>query len=757
MQPSPLSVDPLQWEALFFEVGTMGCVLVDPASLKFVRVNERFARMLGYTVDEVTKLTWSEVTHPEDRGSNRALIGEVLRGARPNFVVRKHYLHRYGHAVQADVEVRPLRDTRGEVALLVATVDDASDDVRRLEELVRERLHYLLLSNTSRALTRGRSKAELSSALVETIELTLGSMVKRVEVWERREVASSTEPADPAVGALRELLGPLLSAGSEAESVERKPVSASLSIDERAGSAQATLAAAGARRALGYSIRVETGSTVALLLGLAERESRPSLEVTFSTITEELAHSFRRCLLEDERYRIASEFALAVQALEASPVVLYRASFAPGFPITYLSANAERFGLDIEAIRSGEVGFLDLVHPEDRARVEDEAAAMFASEARGGVQRYRLRFSNGTVMDVEDAFRLTEPAEDGAQTVEGVMRNVTPHATAERALAESEAKYHQLFDLSPLPMWVFDAETLRFLEVNQAAIDHYGYSREEFLALRILDIHPPGDEARLLASVGSVPDTFDHAGVWQHQKRDGTLLWVEITSHALVFAGRAAELVLANDVTDRQRSKLLADDAIRNLERTLLGTVNAVAHMVEARDPYTAGHERRVAELSVAFGREMGLDEHRLEGLRIGGYVHDVGKIAVPAEILAKPTRLSKMEFEIIKAHAERGFAILEPISFPWPVAEMARQHHERMDGSGYPQGLRGEAILLEARILAVADVVESMASDRPYRAGLGLAAALEEIEKNRGRLYDPQVADACLRLFRSGSLQLPR
>ena len=177
--------------------------------------------------------------------------------------------------------------------------------------------------------------------------------------------------------------------------------------------------------------------------------------------------------------------------------------------------------------------------------------------------------------------------------------------------------------------------------------------------------------------------------------------------------------------------------------------VGTISKMVELRDPYTTGHERRVGDLASSIGASLGFDDERLDGLRIGGYLHDVGKIAMPSSILSKPGRLSDVERALIRAHAEIGFEILSGIEFPWPIAEMARQHHERIDGSGYPRGLRGEDTLLEARILAVADTVEAMTSHRPYRPAVGLALALYEIERGRGVLYDADVVDACLQLFR--------
>lgn len=196
-------------------------------------------------------------------------------------------------------------------------------------------------------------------------------------------------------------------------------------------------------------------------------------------------------------------------------------------------------------------------------------------------------------------------------------------------------------------------------------------------------------------------------------------------------------------------ARKLARESEQRLRRSLEATVEAIAATVETRDPYTAGHERRVSQLATAIAREMNLPPEQVEGIHFGGLIHDLGKLYVPAEILSKPGRLSPVEYELVKQHPQAGYGIVKAIEFPWPVARMVLEHHERLDGSGYPNRLNGDAILLEARILAVADVVESMSSHRPYRPALGPDAALEEIERNRGRLYDAAVVDACLRLFR--------
>jgi PAS domain S-box-containing protein/putative nucleotidyltransferase with HDIG domain len=208
----------------------------------------------------------------------------------------------------------------------------------------------------------------------------------------------------------------------------------------------------------------------------------------------------------------------------------------------------------------------------------------------------------------------------------------------------------------------------------------------------------------------------------------------------------------AGDITVALKSLRLEKEletSLAGVKKVLGETVEAIAYMSEMRDPYTAGHQRRVAKLASAVAREMGMTEEQIEGIRVSGFLHDVGKIVVPAEILSKPGRINEAELSLIRTHSSAGYEILKLLEFPWPVAKAVLQHHERRDGSGYPGGLTAEALSVEAEILAVADVVESMASRRPYREALGIDKALEEISQKKGPLYNPQVVDACLRLFR--------
>ena len=223
---------------------------------------------------------------------------------------------------------------------------------------------------------------------------------------------------------------------------------------------------------------------------------------------------------------------------------------------------------------------------------------------------------------------------------------------------------------------------------------------------------------------------------------------------------RTAELAKANeilqaDIAERMKVDEKLQHTLKSLRKAVSMTIQVLVAAVEARDPYTAGHQRRAANLARAIATEMGFPPEKVEGIRMAGYIHDIGKLSIPAEILSKPTKLSEIEFALIKEHSRSGYEILKNVESPWQLAEMVYQHHERMDGSGYPRKLRGNDIIIEARILAVADVVEAMASHRPYRPSLGIDLALAEIEKNRGIIYDDDVVGACVIMFREKGFKL--
>lgn len=334
-----------------------------------------------------------------------------------------------------------------------------------------------------------------------------------------------------------------------------------------------------------------------------------------------------------------------------------------------------------------------------------------------------------------------------------IYDDATARKEAEKAIEVSEKKYHGIFENAVEGIFRSAPEG-RFVSVNPAMAKIHGFISAEEMAAAITDIGRqlyvnPDDRKkyREILEAKGVVEGFEA----QVYRKDRSVIWTSTNARAgkddtgsiIYFEGTV------EDITLRKKAEEELKDTLQKLRATLGATVQAMAIIVETRDPYTAGHQKRVASLARAVAQEMGLSRNTVDGIRVAGLIHDIGKISVPAEILSKPTKLTDIEFNIIKVHSEAGYNILKDIDFPWPVADIVLQHHEKLDGSGYPKGLKDKEILIEAKILIVADVVEAMASHRPYRPAQGIEVALEEIEKNKGILYDSETVEACLSLFR--------
>ena len=337
------------------------------------------------------------------------------------------------------------------------------------------------------------------------------------------------------------------------------------------------------------------------------------------------------------------------------------------------------------------------------------------------------------------------------------VQDVTAQFEAQNALRVAEEQFRGLVEQAIAGIYIIQGG--RLVYVNQRCAEIFGYAKADALTgLDPLQLVAESDRAKTTEHMQRLRDgvvqrlTFEFSAL----RQDGTVVDIGLHGARATHRGRHAIIGLLQDISEKKRAEEQIARYIKQLEGAFMRTVEVATTLSEMRDPYTAGHEKRVAQIAVAIGAEMGYDAQQQEGLRVAGYLHDVGKITIPAEILSKPGRLSAIEFELIKGHPRASYDVLKDVEFPWPVAEVALQHHERMDGSGYPQGLKGEAILPETRIMSVADVIEAMASHRPYRAGLGIETALQEIVRGRGTAYDADVADACLRLFREKGYRIP-
>ena len=289
------------------------------------------------------------------------------------------------------------------------------------------------------------------------------------------------------------------------------------------------------------------------------------------------------------------------------------------------------------------------------------------------------------------------------------------------------------------------------IHVSPSLSNVLGYSKEEFLALtQKAGQYFSLNEKYPVPSEGSLNGDRTEPYEIQFPHKDGSPCWLEVTEFPMSDDNGSLTGVqcILHNITDKKKAELELQASVEKLRNALAGTIQAMALTVETRDAYTAGHQRRSANLARTIAQKMGLTEYEVDGIRMAGVIHDIGKISIPAEILSKPGALTDLEYSLIKTHPQAGYDILKGIDFQWPIAEIVLQHHERLDGSGYPHGIKGDKMLIEAKVLAVSDVVEAMTAHRPYRATLGIDAALEEISANKHTLYDAYVVNTTVGLF---------
>jgi len=359
---------------------------------------------------------------------------------------------------------------------------------------------------------------------------------------------------------------------------------------------------------------------------------------------------------------------------------------------------------------------------------------------------------DGTTVWTEVKFSFIRDENQQPVGILGVTRDIAERKQVEDALRENEARFRSYFEL-PLIGIAITSPAKGWLEGNDRLSAILGYSFQELQDMTWAELtHPEDLDADVEQFNRVLAGEIDGYMIDKRFiRKNGEIIWTSLAAGCVRKQDGTVDyfVALLEDITDRKMS-------LERMRKSLGATVNAIAVTVETRDPYTAGHQRRVADLARAIATEMNLSSDQIESIRMAATIHDLGKISVPAEILSKPTKLTEVEFSLIKTHVQSGYNILKDIEFPWPVARMVLEHHERIDGSGYPNGLKADHLLLESRILSVADVVEAMASYRPYRPGLGVDNALNEIAKNKGVHYDSEVVDACLRLFHEKNYRIP-
>jgi PAS domain S-box-containing protein len=388
-------------------------------------------------------------------------------------------------------------------------------------------------------------------------------------------------------------------------------------------------------------------------------------------------------------------------------------------------------------------------------RDHPEVPVVMVTGALSDIEAVELIHAGAKDYVLKDRLARLAPAVQRALSAEQGAR---ARKAAEKALRESEAKFRALVESTSDWIWELDEEGV-YTYASPQVHNLLGYSVEEVIGKTPFELMPPNEKEQDKAKFRAILAEKRHFRLLENAflHKDGWPVFLE-TSASPMFDAQGAFIGyrgIDRDVTERKEAEQDRQANAARLERLLLQTIEAIAATVETRDPYTAGHQRRVAALASAIASDMGLPEDKIHGLYLAASIHDLGKIRIPAEVLSKPGMLNTFEYELVKTHPQTGYDIIKDVQFPWPIAQMVLQHHERLDGTGYPQKLKAEQILFEAKILSVADVVEAMSSFRPYRPGLGLEAALDEITTKRGVLYDSAVVDSCVALFRENRFTL--
>jgi PAS domain S-box-containing protein len=425
--------------------------------------------------------------------------------------------------------------------------------------------------------------------------------------------------------------------------------------------------------------------------------------------------------------------------------------------VIYINPAVERIlGFKPEE-RIGASGF-DLVHPDDIKLLADAFNTLSRDTNSPVIQgEIHLRHKDGNWRTLE-AMGSNLVNNNIVEAIIVNYRDITGRKQMEQRLQESEKYFKEITENSSDIIIITDKNG--DIKYGSRSVERFtGYKPEEIFGRSAFAFIHPDDVERAMADYGKAILAVDSAipNAFRIVHKDGSERYFEGLGKNLLDNPVVAGFIMnVRDVTERKQTEeklLLTLDSLRKAVGT---TIQVLVTALEARDPYTAGHQSRVADLARAIATEMELPQDKIEGIRMAGSIHDIGKLSIPAEILSKPTPLTNIEFSLIKEHSRIGYEMLKDVESPWPLAQIVYQHHERMNGSGYPRNLKGDEIIIEARIMAVADVVEAMASHRPYRPGLGIEAALEEIEKNKGILYDDAVVDACLKLFQEKKYQLP-
>ncbi len=692
----------------YFELGLIGMAILTPEML-FINVNHYLCDMLGYSREEMLKKKWPDLTHPDDLDVNLNALTRVLSGKIDGYNLEKRLIHRNGDIIHVSIASKCTRNPDGTVIKLLSLVQNITER-KKTEESIREsELKYRTVVENAREMIW---QLDRDGNFVFFNKYAEELSLKISDDWKGKGFSPVIHPDD--LDRVKDIF-----------------------VDTMSGNINE------------YDVRILLGES-----NIAELKVQTLPIYTDGEITGTL--SFGRDITEENR----SERALKVSEER------YRSLLA-NIPIGVFRSTVEQDGsfLSVNPVLARMFGFenpekmIDTKVIDCYRNIEDRQRFIRSIKREGSISGFEIQFkrSDGSNFWGSLSSKAILDEEGSILYLDGILEDITERKSIQEALRESQEQYRRLLDHNPAAIVVHVDGVIVY--ANRASLDLVAAScPEDALGKKVFDfVHPDYraivlDRIKLCQKNGKFAEPIEE----KFLRLDGKSVDVEVTAIPIMYQGQPASQVVFWDVTDRKQAEDRIKSSLDELHRTLEGTVDALSSAVETRDPYTAGHQREVARFACVVAKEMNLSEEMIEGLRVASLLHDIGKIKIPAEILSKPAILTDIEYELIKTHPQAGFEILKTISFPWPVGKIVLQHQERMDGSGYPGALKGEEICLEARILGVVDVVEAMCSHRPYRSSLGLERALEEISMNRGILYDRNVVDACLTLFREERYCLP-
>lgn len=754
---------------LFFELPFLGMAITSPESKHWQRFNDQLCEILGYTRKQLQEKTWTEVTHPEDVNADVAEYERVMRDESDGYSMDKRFIRADGAIINAVIDVHAVRRPDRSVECFLATIQDITERKQAERRLREQRNLYAALTATNEAMMRLRDRGLLFQRVCEVAVERAGLQFAWVGLIDRAQgcitpnarhgedsgyidnIRVSIDAASPEG---RGPAGRLIATG-EHQVVNNIDADPTLAPWLKA-THQAKLAALAV-----FPIRQD--DVIVATLHLYSRDPgyfSNDIVRLLDEMVANLSFALDKLHAETQRLQAVAELQRAETrwqfALEGGDHGVWEWNIPAG-TVFYSPRWKTMLGYSVDEIGNSVDEWKSRVHPDDWPRVETQARQYLEGVTPNYSCEHRVRCKDGSYKWILDHGKIVTRDAAGAPLVMiGTHTDVDAQKQTETALAESELKFKALVEQSLIGIYMVDEDKLIY--VNPRAAEIFGYEPAELSDVSLASVIAPEDRELVQKNIqrrtsGEIETLrYEFRGL----RKDGQIIDVGVHGSRTMLGNRPVVLGVLQDITERRVQEERVKSYIDRLERSIMSTVQAISHMVDLRDPYTSGHERRVGELAAAIGTELGMNEHQITGLRVAGGVHDVGKIAVPAEILSKPTRLSVAEFAIVKTHAQQSYEILKDIDFPWPIAQTVWQHHERLDGSGYPRGLSGDEISLEARILAVADVVESMSTHRPYRAALGVEAAFTELESKSGTLYDPKVVAACVHLFHEKGYQLP-